>query len=622
MKPNARIALFSNMKLHHKLLLSYLFVVLVPVVLIGYFLISRTTETMLQHTIDVNRTAIQQIKTNISSRLYSYIKLSYNVISNDILMRYLEVEYIDQDADKDIANALQYYEHGQIIGTYRAGTYNLEDESITTQIYTTNDTVIHDAFILYADEGIRKQPWYQRILQANGYNVIEPIYPKVNPDGSTIPVFSVGKVIYSPAPLSDKFDNILRIEVPESYIHRFIEKESLDKDIFILDKDNHIMTASVSRKEFIGKKFTGVTGMDNALLLKKGEKRLKINGTDYLVFTELIPIKGIDDQWKIVCLISYDSILESIYEVEKYSLLIIGLSVVIAFIFVLLFSNTLTKRLKMLVRNMGKIRDGKFDVFISYEEKDEIGELSRSFKNMIDRINVLISEVYIAEMHVKDLEIKRQEAEMNALQSQINPHFLFNTMESIRMNLLKKRDLETADIVEGFARLLRKSIDWGRDHVTLQHELELVDIYLRIQKFRYRDKLEYAINIEEALLSASIPKFTLQPIVENAIYHGIEMKEGKGRLVIDASLQENALVICVQDDGVGMDMDSLEQIRRKLAGEGGQIGRSIGMSNVHQRLQLYYGKQYGIEVESRINEGTTVIIRLPAAMDKGSDNHV
>jgi two-component system sensor histidine kinase YesM len=273
--------------------------------------------------------------------------------------------------------------------------------------------------------------------------------------------------------------------------------------------------------------------------------------------------------------------------------------------FVVFLSRTLTNRLKLLVKNMSKISDGKFDVFVRYEGNDEISELYASFKNMVERINTLINEVYV-------LDIEKKDAEIKALQSQINPHFLFNTMESIRMNLWNKQDYETSEIIQKFSKLLRKSIDWGTEKIALKQEIDLVETYLKIQQYRYKNKFEYTIEIDETLFDCVIPKFTLQPIVENAIYHGIEMKKGKSMLFITTEIVNNDFKIIIQDDGVGIDEEKLCQIKEQILQEGFSSSNSrIGIRNVHQRIQLSYGRNYGIIIDSKKNSGTKVEILLP-----------
>jgi len=318
--------------------------------------------------------------------------------------------------------------------------------------------------------------------------------------------------------------------------------------------------------------------------------------------------------WRVVSITDSGLVLGNIYGILRYSLLICSAIMLFSILIFGLLSNKLTQGLRRLVYNMDKIKDGKFDVFINLKENDEIGEISRSFKNMIDRIDNLINEVYLYDIHLKDLEIKKKEAELNALQSQINPHFLFNTMESIRMNLIRKGDMEISDVIQDFALLLRRSIETGSDSLPLRKELDLMEYYLKIQKFRYRDKFEYKIDVSAELYEVIIPKFIIQPIVENALYHGIEMKDEQCVLkVFSRVTPENIIIICVEDDGAGMNADKLNDVIKGLDTDPGddEAADRIGIRNVHQRLKLYYGPQYGVQIESTENIGTSVKILLP-----------
>jgi two-component system sensor histidine kinase YesM len=254
---------------------------------------------------------------------------------------------------------------------------------------------------------------------------------------------------------------------------------------------------------------------------------------------------------------------------------------------------------------MSMVSEGNFKVFVDCSGTDEISELARDFKIMVEKVNALINEVYI-------LDIKKKEAEFNALQSQINPHFLFNTMESIRMNLWNRQDYATSEIIQQFALLLRKSIERTDDIIPIYQESELVETYLKIQKYRYGEKLEYEINIPETFYYNIIPKFTLQPIVENAVYHGICQKKGKGKLSIIADKLGDFLCITVEDNGAGMVESKLKEINEQLSENQADKGSGrIGIRNVHQRLRLYFGSPYGMTITSRKNVGTRVEILLP-----------
>lgn len=590
------------MRLHTKLLISYLFVVLLPIVSIGYFLIHQTTKTVLKQTNYINQISFQQMEKNISSQLDSYLKLAKSVLSEVQLLNYIQDEHQESEYFK------KYLEYDKIYTTYLTKLpLSLEDD-FRISIYTTNDTILYDnMFIIKLDDQIKNELWYKDAIIANGDTIIS--IPYLNNNKQL--VLAIGRILNPYQEQQSKYINLLKIEIRENNLFRLIETEGINKEIYLLDNNDYIITAT--KRELIGKKFVRSFNVlsDEAKQLR--EKSWEFNYDKKVIFLSNLTGPNPINTWKIVSIISSEKMLKNINEIVEYSLVICIISAAIAITLVYFFSNALTKRLSLLVRNMGKIREGRFEVFVSDDQTDEIGELAKSFKNMVERINALIANVYIAEMHVKDLDIKKKQAEINALQSQINPHFLFNTMESIRMNLLKKGDHETSEIIQKFAKLLRKSIDWSSDSITLQQEMEIVKNYLEIQNYRYRDKFKYEIEIPCESYQFIIPKFTLQPIVENAICHGLEMKEGTGKLQIRAQTVESGFEIIVRDDGVGMNENQLMKVREQIYG--GQVSGSnagIGLINVQHRLELCYGEGHGISINSAENVGTEVKILLPA----------
>lgn len=602
------IRMFRNMKLYRKLLLSYLFVILLPVIIISYFLIQRTTETIQAQTNAINQINFKQMKSNIENQLDSYLKLSESILVEKQLLDFINEEHTES---KTYFDKLQ--EYSQIYKIYQMKLPITNSYNIKMSVYTTNDTLLIDNGFLFDLNDLMEETWIREILDRKGENVLAG--PYLNKDNEL--VISIGKAIIPPFTVS-KYTNILRLEIPEVVLYRLIEKEGVSKQIYVLDGQNQIITTTERSK--IGKLFDVQSYFRTDLFAMLPNTPISFKKMDIFTFYDKIYAKNALRQWKVISIISTKDLQQQVEGIVRYIIFICIASLIIAVIFVLLFSNTLTSRLKLLVRNMSMIRDGKFDVFVAIEDQDEIGLLSRSFRKMVDRINVLNNEVYISELHIKDLEIETNEAKFHALQSQINPHFLFNTMESIRMNLLNKNDHETSDIIQTFGKLLRKSIDWSHDKVTLGQELELVEQYLKIQKYRYRNKLQYTITIDDALKQYQIPKYTLQPIVENAIYHGIEMKEHMGTCRITAWQDNQFLVLSVVDDGVGMDSVALEGLRAIIYAEDTHSRADhIGLNNVHQRLKLNYGDGYGITIESAKDAGTIIELRIPLQKGDTSD---
>ena len=237
------------------------------------------------------------------------------------------------------------------------------------------------------------------------------------------------------------------------------------------------------------------------------------------------------------------------------------------------------------------------------DSADEIADLVQSFKRMLAEIRQLIDR------NVREQREKRK-SELNALQAQINPHFLYNTLDSI---IWMAEDGNTKDVVlmtSSLARLLRRSISNKNEIVTLREEVEYTQSYLVIQKMRYKDKLEYAFDLDERVLGIEIVKLLIQPLVENAIYHGLKYKEdGKGMLAVSVAKEQDDIVIRVMDNGVGMTKEQLDHIFDERVIDHKRNG--VGVLNVHRRIQLHYGPEYGLSFESQEGLGTTATIRIP-----------
>lgn len=598
--PAILINRYKNLRLQTKLIVSYLLVVLLPVIIIGYYFISQTTKENLLHTQYTNQVSSQQIKTNMEFFFVEYLKLSDSILFESQIMNYLEKNY---DSDSDYSE--KFLENFKILEVIKY-KFALISNNVKITVYTNNPSILTDnEFIKNSDKTIENQPWYKQAINAKGENIIA----STDSNGEEA-YFVIGRLLKSSS--DSKYTNVLRIQINEKELFRLIEKEGSAKKIYVLNNDNTIITST--DRQMIGIPFSN-TPLFSKIKPKDFSTKSWVNVDSHYntLFYDVLASRKPSNKCKIITYISAESVIEKINSIIRISVIIILINVFIAIILVVVFSTRLTYRLKRLVSNMSKIRDGNFDVNVTYDEKDEIGELSHSFRNMIERINKLISEVYIAELNVKELNIKKREAELHALQSQINPHFLFNSMESIRANLLKKGDIQTSDIIQSYSRLLRKSIDWKEENIPLKQELELVSDYLKLQKFRYREKLDYSIEVNEEFFSVMIPKFSLQPIVENSVYHGIELKDGNGFIRIYYEVICSDIKIIIEDNGMGIPEDKLNKIKDELENwdADSSTGKSIGIKNIQQRLKLCFGSKYGISIESTTFTGTKIELLVP-----------
>ena len=262
------------------------------------------------------------------------------------------------------------------------------------------------------------------------------------------------------------------------------------------------------------------------------------------------------------------------------------------------------------------ITKNDLQALVTGDNVDEITELGLSFNIMIGKIRDLL-----------DSKIKEQEnlkkAEMRALQAQINPHFLYNTLDTIIWMSESKKNEQVIEIVSALSKFFRISLSKGRDWITIAEEVEQTRSYLTIQKIRYRDVLDFEIDLDERISDNTILKLILQPLVENALYHGIKNKRQGGTIYVRAKLKdENEILLEVEDNGIGFTEEKLAQLQEELADDSGDIRMEsgFGIGNVNKRIRLYYGKQFGLTVRSKYNIGTCVTLVIPAKKDDGTQN--
>ena len=281
------------------------------------------------------------------------------------------------------------------------------------------------------------------------------------------------------------------------------------------------------------------------------------------------------------------------------------------------FAEGITKPLTLLSKRMKRVESGDFQIAgmrqIPMEYCDEVGQLNNNFIIMIEKINDLIQENYVKQLLVKESELK-------ALQAQINPHFLYNTLDSIHWIAKANRQEQISVMVRSLARLMRSTISGRQDVIRVEEELALLENYLNIQRIRFEQRLDIHISIDPALMSQQIPRLTLQPVFENSIKYGLERKTGVCRICLESRLGDGCYELSITDNGLGMSADQIPDIR---SGKIQAHGTGIGLRNIDERIRLYFGDEYGLKVESELNRGTTVTIRLPMvfpATQRGDQN--
>lgn len=279
---------------------------------------------------------------------------------------------------------------------------------------------------------------------------------------------------------------------------------------------------------------------------------------------------------------------------------VIGLLIVISYY----LSRSITKPIKHLSNVTELVTRGDLSVRANLDAGAEVGLLAKSLDEMIDRINMLL-------VQVKGEQESLREAELELLQSQINPHFLYNTLDTIVWLAEAGDQQQVVKMVGNLSDFFRTSLNGGRDIISLKDELKHVNSYLEIQQIRYQDILDYEVNVPENLCDNLIPKITLQPLVENALYHGIKNKRGKGRIIITGETVGNFLMLYIEDNGIGITEERLSIISEKFNSTEKKDDDVFGLRNVNERIQLKFGKRYGLHIDSIYGEGTKVSVLLP-----------
>ena len=298
----------------------------------------------------------------------------------------------------------------------------------------------------------------------------------------------------------------------------------------------------------------------------------------------------------------------------EIGLLLIIFTVIVPFFMLSVIENTVIKRIAILENAFGSEKTNTFNSIKNVEGNDELASLMNKYNRMVDITNELVTTVYKDKIKEQESDIARQKAELLALQSQINPHFMFNALESIRMHSLLKGETETASMVDKLAVMERQNVEWGRDFVTIKKEIESIEAYLALQSYRFGDRLSFDIDVEKDCELYEVPKLTVVTFVENACVHGIESKATQGWIFVRVYKGEKELFIEVEDTGEGMTEDKVKEMVKDIEEasiETIKNRKHVGILNACLRLKMVTGHTVKFDIESEEGVGLSVIIRIP-----------
>ncbi len=521
----------------------------------------------------------EAVSNAIVNRIMNTAVLAENINRNKQVNAFLATDY---------ASLETYVDRWQKIRKDTLNRGNIGYDAPTFYIYVDNDTIVNGGGFARLDK-IADAPWLREFEARGEAEQFRAFY-----DYS--PVMHSGQRVFYFVREMDFYNKeqrkILTLKLEGSALDRFIKDLNYQVPIYVC-ADNKILFSN--RTEY--KEAEDFETFD--LQAKVGyEKDLQIYGTDLQVYILFQPVP----------------INEIIKNNSGLLLFMLALHILQVIVMISLLNHSLVERITELSKVFRNVNADHIPKLERVRGKDEIGKLMSGYNEMADRMNHLIDSIYRNQIKEQKMSIARQQAELKALQSQINPHFLFNALESIRMHSLLKYEYETAEMVENLALMVRQNVDWGEDLIPIGDELEFVRAYLELQKYRFDKKFNYDIEMDEDLGKYRIPRLSIVTFVENACVHGIENKCGNSWLFVRVYEKEGNCLIEIEDTGAGMKEDECQrqlQRMREAGWEDLKAEKQVGMLNASIRLRLLTDNRVRFALQSEEQVGTTVEIAIP-----------
>lgn len=579
----------ANLPMERKLIVVFVFLVSIPITYVSYL-----TSRSMFNTVVINATkSAGQMTSNASDTIDRYIadlkRYTALPLYNRDVQFYLEQRIIDWDKNTKLDMFLSYLHH-------------TKEEILSVYLVDKYDAVFYDK-----DPGINELFPADHLMDWKSLSEAADVAPFIQGRHTIRVNTNEYKDVFSVIRTINSVNTLMKIGIIVFDVDINLFKGIIDPvnavtqgNTLIVDNKGHLIYDGAIQGESADKKLS----LNTQHLLEKatqpeGHFQINLEGQPNLVVYTVSKQTG----WTTLVTIPRDRILSPV-EKNRNTLLVTTLIIVAFALFVAtVISHALTKPLKSMVRLMKQVQHGNLDVWLHPKYNDEIGMLGSHFNRMIIRVKDLLQEVSLTEK-------RKQKADMRALQNQINPHFIYNTLESIRMLAESSDDPRVAKLTYLLGLQMRYSITRNDETVTVKHELDHVRNYFHLLQIRFPDKFELEIQVPEEFLNLPILKLVFQPIVENAVFHGLDQKDGPGKLRISAKAQNGQAIFYIDDNGVGMDANTLQSLNSSLMD--GAIGEKfgIGLRNVNERIRLHYGSTFGLRVESELGVGTRVILHI------------
>lgn len=583
----------NNIMLREKIIILLVICVLIPMLTTNSYILFTVKKEMDNE----QKQKLENMADHLEFELYDNISQQISIADylnrNEKLNAFLEREY---------QNESEYYEaYVRLMEDEVIQYYYTAQSAHNIIICTENDTITNGTYFVQQKD-VEHTSWYQTFLDNEKNTCLYSYFE----DGDE----SLGYV--------EKGRRIVIMQ----------KMKDCEKDSFIMmDLDYQKMLEKIQM--VCDNNVDGYVCSDDKILFstldKNGDKKEFPSITSYeeKYYSMQKNIELYGEKLSIYLTAEKNPIFTMIKEQKKILVFLYVFNLLLPIVFVYLLYKSLHDRISATKKCLECMKEGVYEVLPIEEGTDEIGDMIHSYNLMVVKIKELIEVVFKNKEREQSLEISKKQAELNALQSQLNPHFIFNALESIRMHSILKQEIETAKILENFAILMRKNIQWDQDFITIEEECENVRMYLEIQKYRFGDRLEYFLYIQDECQQYKIPKFIVITFVENACVHGIEKSVEGGSITVMVSEDKEGLYFEIMDRGSGMNSEELEHLRQLV--DQADISyiqnakKSIGIVNAVVRMKQYYGEGVQIDINSTEHEGTEICIRLPKISEESGE---
>lgn len=598
--PQRASAFLPRVTLRTKMLTLFLCLIAIPLSLQGMITYNRFSTSTEDRTVEYTAQIVHQINQNMDRNLAELKRLSLTPLYDNSIIAILKELHVNQEASVFLSA-----EKRQKMFLYISSLTYSRPEIKGIQIISTNGTIFSnlDPSTVSSKVNLPVQPWYSRVIEGNGAAVIIPQHRSGYYLDSAQPYFSVARLLREPN--TNEPLGIMKIDLKMDMIEQLLANMPFTRDgsILIVNELTELFYEKRNRD--------GTPGYQSLLretdwLQSHGSQPLEFQGQRYLRISHASLATGLN----VISIIPRELLLQESKDLRDFTILIAAFFLLGAGGLAVYFAYSLSKPLVRLKEKMWQVQQGNFHERVPVVSQDEIGMLGEQFNHMVGEMNRLVNEVYM-------ISLREREAELAALQSQINPHFIYNTLEAINMMAIKAGNFDVSDMVSSLGKLMRYTVDRSDRFVVLADEIESLRSYIRIQKTRLGKRLHMEMVVDEELLNEQIPKLLLQPLIENAIYHGIENQEAGGTIRLFVTRHEHELRITVKDDGKGMNEQELARVRRLIHipfhqyEETKNARNGTALRNINQRITLLFGEAYGLMVHSSPGEGAEFSLRVP-----------